>query len=226
MKEWGGGRRGGYSRLLSPFHLQVPLCFPEPSPGALRPPCASASSAATSSRDIHLDAMLPTSNACNGAPARSQGSEGPGAAGWVITHAAALRNPKEQNILLLLLGFPRSVSPGPRLPEPRGGGSHVPQPTARLLLEGDRNYPEVSFSAARNSISERRGGHSRSSGPSPWNIDPALFFLPPALLLLLLLLSGLVVLLKISYGEQHLPPGDAELPPLLLGHSVDRRHRR
>lgn len=122
--EGGVGGVGGYSRLLSPFHLQVPLCFPEPSPGALGPPCASASSAATSSRDIHLDAMLPPSNTRTGAPARSQGSEGPGAAGWLITHAAAPRNPKEQNILLL--GFPRSVSPGPRLPEPRGGGSHVP----------------------------------------------------------------------------------------------------
>lgn len=100
------------------------MCFPEPSPGVLTPPCTSASRAgsSSSSRDIHLDAMLP-SNARTGAPAQSQGSEGPVAAGWVITHAAVPRNPKQQNILLL--GFPRSVSPGPQLPEPRGGGSHV-----------------------------------------------------------------------------------------------------
>lgn len=116
------------------------MCFPEPSPGVLTPPCTSASSAgsSSSSRDIHLDAMLP-SNARTGAPAQSQGSEGPVAAGWVITHAAVPRNPKQQNILLL--GFPRSVSPGPQLPEPRGGGVTRSQPTARLLLEGDWNIP-------------------------------------------------------------------------------------
>lgn len=108
---------GGYSRLLSPFHLQVPLCFPGPSAGVLAPLRTSTSSSSSSSRDIHLDGMLP-SDARTGAAARSQGSEGPAVPSRVITQAAVSRNPKQVHILLL--GVPRSVSPRPRLPELQG----------------------------------------------------------------------------------------------------------
>ena len=140
---WGGG----YSRLLSPFHLQVPLCLPEPSPGTLAPPCTSGSSSSSSSRDIHLDAMLP-SNSRTGAPARCQGSEGSIVTGWVITHAAVPGNAKQQNFLLL--GFPRSVSPGPRLLEPRGGdhtfsADSPPPPGGGLELSGGQWCVSLEF---------------------------------------------------------------------------------
>lgn len=62
-------RGGSYSRLLSPFHLQVPLCLPGPSAGVLVPLRTSSSS---SSRDIHLDGMLPSD-----APALQPGVRGP-----------------------------------------------------------------------------------------------------------------------------------------------------
>lgn len=137
----------GYSRLLSPFHLQVPLCLPELSPGVLTPPRTSASITDSSSRDIHLDAMLP-SNTSTGAPTRSQGSEGPVVVGWVMTHAAVQRNPKQQN--MLLLGFPLSVSPGPRLPEPRGGDhtfivERPPRPGGGLELSWGQGFGSLEF---------------------------------------------------------------------------------
>lgn len=136
-----GVEEGGYSRLLSPFHLQVPLCFPEPTPGMLAPPCTSASSADSSSRDNLLDAMLP-SNARTGAPARIQGSEGPTVAGWVITHTAVLRNPKDQNILC--------ISPRPRLPESRGGdhtftADSPPPPGGGLELSRGQWFGSLEF---------------------------------------------------------------------------------
>lgn len=62
--------------------------------------------------------MFP-SDARTGAAARSQGSEGPAIPSRVITQAAVPRSPKQLHILLL--GVPRSVSPGPRLPELQGG---------------------------------------------------------------------------------------------------------
>lgn len=66
------GRRS-YSRLLSPFHLQLPLYFPDPSPGAQTPHRTSIStSTSTSSRGICPRAM-PASEACIGATAESWG---------------------------------------------------------------------------------------------------------------------------------------------------------
>lgn len=67
------GRRS-YSRLLSPFHLQLPLCFPEPSPGRQTPLSTSASST-SSSRGICPEDML-ASEAWTGATAQSRGPWG------------------------------------------------------------------------------------------------------------------------------------------------------
>lgn len=64
------GRRS-YSRLLSPFHLQLPLYFPELSPGTQTPLSTSASST-SSSRGIRPEDMF-ASEACIGATAQSQG---------------------------------------------------------------------------------------------------------------------------------------------------------
>lgn len=67
------GRRS-YSRLLSPFHLQLPLYFPEPSPGT-QTPLSTCASTTSSSRGIRLPAM-PASEACVGATAESPGPWG------------------------------------------------------------------------------------------------------------------------------------------------------
>lgn len=66
--------RGSYSRLLSPFHLQLPLYFPEPSPGKQIPLSTSASTT-SSSRGIRPLAM-PASEACIGATAECRGPWG------------------------------------------------------------------------------------------------------------------------------------------------------
>lgn len=63
------GRRS-YSRLLSPFHRQLPLCFPEPAPGTHSPLSTSASST-SSSRGVCPPAM-PASKASTGATAKSR----------------------------------------------------------------------------------------------------------------------------------------------------------
>lgn len=114
------GRRS-YSRLLSPFHLQLPLCFPEPSPGAQTPLSTSASSTSSSSRGIRPEDML-ASEACTGATAQSRGPWG--VLSHTLTYFAQLygeiRN--NNNTSSLLLGFPWSVSPGPRHQSPGGGG--------------------------------------------------------------------------------------------------------
>lgn len=63
------GRRS-YSRLLSPFHLQLPLYFPELSPGRQTPLSTSASS--TNSNSGIRPLAMPASGACIGATADSQ----------------------------------------------------------------------------------------------------------------------------------------------------------
>lgn len=65
--------RWSYSRLLSPFHLQLPLCL-DPSPGAQTPLSTSASST-SSSRGVRPEDM-PASDACIRAKAQSQGPRG------------------------------------------------------------------------------------------------------------------------------------------------------
>lgn len=68
--------RRSYSRLLSPFHLQLPLYFPEPSPGTQTPLSTSASTT-SSSRGI-LPPDIPAPEACIGATAaESRGPWGP-----------------------------------------------------------------------------------------------------------------------------------------------------
>ena len=59
------GRR--YSLLLSPFHLQLPLCFPEPSPGTQTPLSTSAST--TSRNRGTRPPAMPVSEACISATA-------------------------------------------------------------------------------------------------------------------------------------------------------------
>lgn len=67
------GRRS-YSRLLSPFHLQLPLYFPEPSPGT-QTPLSTPASTSSSSRGIRPPDM-PASEACIGATAERRGPWG------------------------------------------------------------------------------------------------------------------------------------------------------
>lgn len=68
-----GGRRS-YSRLLSPFHLQLPLFLPEPSPGTQTPLSTSAST--TSNRRGIRPLVMPASESCIGATAESRGPWG------------------------------------------------------------------------------------------------------------------------------------------------------
>lgn len=105
------GRRS-YSRLLSPFHLQLPLFFPEPSPGT-QTPLRTSTRSTSSSRGIR-PLTMPASEACIGATAETRGPCG------VLSHTqscltAAWKDPKQQQTHVLpLLCLPWSVSPGSR----------------------------------------------------------------------------------------------------------------
>lgn len=115
------------------------------------------------------------SEACTGATAQSRGPWG--VLSHTLTYFAQLygeiRN--NNNTSSLLLGFPWSVSPGPRHQSPGGGVTHSLQ-TPRLLL-GDWNYPcEVNSFAGYNSSIDRQAKYAWISEESLWNID-CVFFL-------------------------------------------------
>lgn len=61
----------GYSRLRSPFHLQLPFCL-DPSPGEHSPPSTSASSSSSSRRGVRAR-LMPSSEAGTRARAHSGG---------------------------------------------------------------------------------------------------------------------------------------------------------
>lgn len=146
------GRRS-YSRLLSPFHLQLPLYFPELSPGTQTPLSTSASST-SSSRGIRPEDMF-ASEACIGATAQSQGL-------WeVLSHTLSYltqlygeiqNNNNPSSSCLTSLG---ALALGHDTKTPGGGGPHThcrhPPPL------GNWNYPsEVnSFTDCKSSIDRK-----------------------------------------------------------------------
>lgn len=112
---FGSWRRSGYSRVLSPFHLQPLLYLPCPSPGIHAPLSTSISS--SSSRGICLAAM-PASTALTGARAKRRGPQRD-APGSLISHTA-------------VRGIHSRTTTTPPLPPPPSQfrpRSHHPQPT-------------------------------------------------------------------------------------------------
>lgn len=75
-------------------------------------PLSTSASSTSSSRGIRLEDML-ASEACISAKAQSQGPWG-ALSHTLTSHTAVQRDPKQQQHVLFLLGFPWSVSLGPR----------------------------------------------------------------------------------------------------------------
>lgn len=96
-KIWCSKGRRSYSRLLSPFHLQLPLYFPEPSAGAQTP--LNTSTSITNKRRGSCPVAMRVSEACIRATAKSQGPWG------VLSHS--------QTYFTQLFGL---RTPPPRLP--------------------------------------------------------------------------------------------------------------